>query len=103
MSERPTPGIRGVTLDAGVTYTLVQFSEACRAEVGVVREMVAEGVIEPSGRHGDEWCFSGEALVRAQCALRLVRDLRVNWPGAALALDLLERLERTGRHRRDSC
>ena len=25
----------------------------------------------------------------------LVRDLRVNWPGAALALDLLERLERS--------
>lgn len=97
MSRNRQSGLRGVVLDAGVTFTLVQFSEACGTEARVVREMVAEGVIEPSGREGDEWFFSGDSLVRAQCALRLVRDLRVNWPGAALALDLLERLEQADR------
>jgi chaperone modulatory protein CbpM len=97
MSEARQSGLRGVVLDAGVSFTLVEFSEACGAEVAIVREMVAEGVIEPSGQGGDEWRFSGETLVRARCALRLVRDLRVNWPGAALALDLLERLEQVDR------
>jgi hypothetical protein len=29
--------------------------------------------------------------------LRLVRDLDLNWPGAALALDLLDELERLQR------
>ena len=33
-------------------------------------------------------------MTRAQKALKLVRDLRVNWPGAALALDLLDEVER---------
>lgn len=97
MSGGRQSGLHGVLLDARVTFTLLQFSEACGAEVGVVREMVAEGVIEPRGRSGDDWRFSGETLVRAQRALRLVRDLRVNWPGAALALDLLERLEQADR------
>jgi chaperone modulatory protein CbpM len=55
---------------------------------------VEEGVIEPAGRDETGWLFYGAALVRAQAALRLVRDLEVNWPGAALALDLLEELDR---------
>lgn len=89
--------LSGVVLDATVSFTLVQFSEVCGARLEDVREMVAEGVIEPRGAGAGDWCFSGEAVVRARSALRLVRDLGVNWPGAALALDLLDRLEAAGR------
>lgn len=91
MTEREQ--LRGVVLDTGTRFTLVEFSRACGIERRVVIEMVQEGVIDPVERQGD-WVFHGESLVRAQRALRLVRDLGVNWPGAALALDLLERLER---------
>lgn len=93
MSERRRSGLSGVVVDARATLTLREFSSACGVEIEVVREMVVEGVVEPSLDDGREWRFSNEALLRARCALRLVRDLRVNWPGAALALDLLERLE----------
>ena len=67
-------------------------------------EMVEEGVLVAHGRTSSEWRFTGRSLIRAQKALNLTRDLRVNWPGAALALDLLEEIEklrlehRTARH-----
>lgn len=93
MRDRTAHGFHGVLVDARATLTLTEFSHACGVEVEVVHEMIIEGVIEPSSTQSDSWRFSSETLLRAQCALRLVRDLRVNWPGAALALDLLERLE----------
>ena len=67
-------------------------------------EMVEEGVLVAHGRTPSEWRFTGRSLIRAQKALNLTRDLRVNWPCAALALDLLEEIEklrlehRTARH-----
>lgn len=100
MTERSEPAFRGVLVDARASLTLREFSRACGVEIEVVREMVIEGVIEPSGTARDDWRFSGETLLRAQCALRLVRDLRLNWPGAALALDLLDRLEEHERRHR---
>ncbi len=43
-----------------------------------------------------EWRFSGAALRRARLALRLERDLELNLAGVALALELMEELERCG-------
>ena len=63
-------------------------------------EMVEEGVLEPRGVTPAEWRFPGSAVTRAQKALKLARDLRVNWPGAALALDLLDEIERLRLERR---
>ena len=92
--------VRGVILDSRTTFTLHELSRACSVEEKLIVEMVEEGVIDPIGPRSD-WRFPGDALVRAQRGLRLVRDLGVNWPGAALALDLLERLERTDTRRWD--
>ncbi len=93
MTGHGEKGMDGVLVDARAALTLTEFSRECGVEIEVVREMVVEGVVEPSHERGREWRFSNESLHRARCALRLVRDLRVNWPGAALALDLLERLD----------
>ncbi len=94
MTTRGTPVFRGVLVDACASMTLNEFSRACGVESEVVRQMVFEGVIETASGREEDWLFSHEALLRAKRAVRLVRDLRVNWPGAALALDLLEELER---------
>ncbi len=93
MPPTGTKAPEGVLLDRNITFTVTEFSRICGVEVELVREMVIEGVIEPEEQGVDDWRFSGETLVRAQCALRLVRDLHVNWPGAALALDLLEEMD----------
>ncbi|MGH8167177.1 MAG: chaperone modulator CbpM [Woeseiaceae bacterium] len=94
MTERSKSSLRGIVLDEQVMFTLGEMSQACGVRTELVVEMVEEGVIEPAARQETEWRFYGASLVRAQRALRLVRDLDVNWPGAALALDLLDELER---------
>jgi chaperone modulatory protein CbpM len=93
MAERSRSSLRGIVLDERVTFTLRELSLACGIQTEVAIEMVDEGVIEPAAG-GSEWQFHGHSLVRAQRALRLVRDLDLNWPGAALALDLLDELDR---------
>ncbi|MEX2123752.1 MAG: chaperone modulator CbpM [Woeseia sp.] len=94
MTERSRSSLRGIVLDEQVTFTLRELSHACGVRTELVVEMVEEGVIEPAAELEAEWQFHGDSLVRARRALRLVRDLEVNWPGAALALDLLDELER---------
>lgn len=93
MTERTRNGVRGIVLDEQVTFTLRELSHACGVETELLVEMVEEGVIEPAASDA-EWQFYGDSLIRAQRAIRLVRDLELNWPGAALALDLLDELER---------
>ena len=96
MSENDRTHLSGVVLDSRTTFTLIEFCGACGVEQTRVLEMIDEGVIEPVAGH-DDVRFHGEALLRAKRALRLVRDLGVNWPGAALALDLLDEIERLKR------
>lgn len=93
MTERSLTTVRGIVLDEQVTFTLGELSLACGIQTELVVEMVDHGVIEPAVP-GNEWQFYGDSLVRAQRALRLVRDLELNWPGAALVLDLLDELDR---------
>lgn len=80
-------------LDDGVELTLVDFCRASSAGVEQVRLWVLEGVLEPRGTAPHDWRFSPSALRRARVALRLTRDLEVNAPGVALALDLMEEIE----------
>jgi len=93
MSRSDAEDTRMLVLDRTVTFTLDEFCQACGARRSLVLEMLEQGIIEPSER-GEEPRFHGEALVRAQVATRLVRDLGVNMPGAALAIDLLRQLGR---------
>ena len=64
-----------------------------------VVEWVEEGVISVIEVDGAQWRISGTQLRRARIALRLERDLGVNPAGVALALELLEELERFRRER----
>ena len=80
-------------LDEGVELTLAELCRACSVHAETVLAMVEEGLLEPRGPAPAEWRFPGPAVRRVQVALRLQRDLGLNLPGAALALDLLEELE----------
>lgn len=87
----------GDVLDEGTEYSLGELCRACAVDAETVIEMVAEGLVEPGGASPRYWRFTGHSVVRVQTAIRLQRDLGVNLPGVALALDLLEELEE---HRR---
>ena len=100
MGERDIQKLSGTLLDERTVFTLHELCVACGVHAEIVIEMVEEGVLEPRGAAPADWHFPGSAVTRAQKALKLARDLRVNWPGAALALDLLEEIERLRSHRR---
>jgi chaperone modulatory protein CbpM len=89
-----------VLLDDTVQFTLAELCSSCEVTRELIVEIVAEGIVEPLGGPQEQWRFSGVALARVQRVLRLQRDFGVNLPGAALALDLLEEVERLRRGRR---
>jgi chaperone modulatory protein CbpM len=80
-------------IDESTWCTLSEACRFCRIDDHHIREMVQEGLLSPSGSSAQEWRFGAQELKRIQITIRLQRDLGVNLPGAALALDLLEELE----------
>lgn len=77
-----------------VQLNLVQLSEACDAQPQALVELVAHGVLDPNGADPSQWRFSGDSLGRSRMALRLIRGLGLNAAGAALAMELMERIDR---------
>lgn len=80
-------------LDDSTTWGITEICTLCRVENELIHEMVNEGVLIPEGTSPETWRFNGLAIKRIQVTLRLQNDLRVNLPGAALVLDLLEELD----------
>lgn len=93
MTDKNETASSGIVLDETVKLSLVDVCEACRIDAESIFEMVNEGIVDPEGSEPMNWRFNTTALRRLQTALHLQRDLGVNLPGAALALDLLEELE----------
>jgi len=83
----------GELLEEDSEITLIQLCRICGVEAETVEALVEHGILEPSGKHGSHWCFRAASVKRMRIALRLQRDLDVNLPGAALALELLERID----------
>ncbi len=86
-------GLVGMVLDEQAVLSLADLCRICAIEQQMVVAMIDEGLIEPQGESDDQWCFSAAELRRVKVAIRLQQDLRVNLPGAALIVDLLEELE----------
>ena len=86
-----TPAVE--LIDDETTFTLAELCRCCAVEAELIEALVEHGILEPTGRHGRHWCFSASSLRRTRITLHLQRDLGVNLAGAALALDLLERID----------
>lgn len=86
--------LRGSVVEDDVELTLVELGRACRATREQIEVWVVEGVVRPRGESPEQWRFGGAALARVRTASRLERELELNPPGVALALDLLERIAR---------
>lgn len=74
--------------------TLDELCATCGVEETWIGELVAHGVIAPAGKRGKAQHFAAATIVRVRKAKRLERDFELNVPGVALALDLLEEIER---------
>jgi chaperone modulatory protein CbpM len=75
---------------------LYSFDDVCRM-CGIAPERVIEliefGVLEPEGAQTADWRFPAQSILRTRRADRLQRDLDLNLPGLALALDLLDEIQ----------
>jgi chaperone modulatory protein CbpM len=97
MTRKELDVLMGQVLDDSLELEFEEFCRICHASEQFVIELVDEGVIEPSGADRAYWRFTGRSVQRTQVALRLHEDLDINLPGVALALDLLEEIERLRR------
>ncbi|MCF7531859.1 chaperone modulator CbpM [Pseudomonas petrae] len=71
-----------------------EFCQVVDMPAAFVIEIVEHGILEPQGRQPDDWLFDSAALSIARRAVKLHHELQLEWDGVALALNLLEELER---------
>lgn len=73
--------------------TLGELSRLCECHLSVARRLFSVGLIEPSAAAGENPIFDRSAVIRARKALRLKRDLSLNFDALALVMELLDRIE----------
>lgn len=93
MSRHEHSMVEGQVLDEQVEISIVQLCRSCAIEAELVERLVAEGILEPTRREGEDLFFPSSSLKRTRVVVRLRSDLGVNLAGAALALELLDRIE----------
>ncbi len=94
MTHTQITWIEGSVVEEELHMSIVEISQATRAPEDLIMAWVSEGVLSPAGSSPEDWRFSGESLKRAKTAAHLSHDLELNTPGVALALDLLDEINR---------
>lgn len=94
MNTKTIEVISGSILEEQASLTLVEICQNCHAPAETIIRLMEHGIINPiRGEKSSEWRFHQSALIRADKALRLKRDLDVNMAGVALALELLDEID----------
>jgi chaperone modulatory protein CbpM len=86
--------LQGQVLEEHDLVSIDDLCRSCTVEVETVSLLVDEGILDPVGSKVEQWRFTVTSLRRVKTAIHLQRDLGVNLAGAALALDLLDRIAR---------
>ena len=93
MKSKKPDMLSGELLEEEPEMSLVQLCSACELSEEQVIKLVDEGIIDPVGDKPAAWRFHATSLRRVRITCNLQRELGLNAPGAALALELLEELE----------
>ncbi len=80
--------------ETGNYLTLAEVTRSLSMDAETVATVVNCGIVEPRGGQPNEWLFEPQMVTLIQRAIRLQRDLDLEWPAVALALDLIEDLQR---------
>ena len=94
MKSEKTNMLSGELLEEEAEVSLAQLCQACGLSEEEIVKLVDEGIIDPVGHKRSTWRFYAVSLRRVRITRNLQQELGVNTPGAALALDLLEELEK---------
>jgi chaperone modulatory protein CbpM len=93
MTDHHPTSIPAEVVGASITCTLEEICVSCNVEADWVAALVEHGAVEPAGAERTEWMFARLSVVRIAKAKRLERDLGLNIPGVALALELLDQID----------
>ena len=86
--------LTGMILDENAELTIEELCRSCSVHNELIVALVEEGVLTPVNRDDSACLFSGTSVDIVIKASRLQRDLDLNLPGVALALDLMQEIER---------
>jgi chaperone modulatory protein CbpM len=100
MSEQASASIASEIVEDSAMCTFDDLCLSCNVNPDWVAGLVEHGVIEVVGQTRLDWAFTTLSIVRVAKAKRLERDLGLNLPGVALALDLLDQLDEMRSHLR---
>jgi len=92
-----TTELQYTIIDENCEYSLRELCNICKVHAQFIQDLIDEGIISPQGHDPREWRFAAIEVRRIQISIRLQEDLRVNLPGTALALDLLDEIEQLRR------
>lgn len=81
-------------MNQNIFYTTQAICSSHDLTKEIITEMVSWGIADPRGAKPEKWLFSHSDFERIGCATRFSKELEINIPGAALALDLLDELEK---------
>ncbi|HPE58721.1 MAG TPA: chaperone modulator CbpM [Thiolinea sp.] len=85
--------LAGEVLNEDSEITLLELCRTCSVQAETIEALIEHGILEPSGTQGSHWRFQTTSIRRTRVALRLRQQLGVNLAGAALALELMERID----------
>lgn len=83
-----------VAIEAEPELSLEELCNTCHITPDFICELIEYGTLEPKGVALEAWRFDAKHLQRIQCVLRLQHDLEINMAGAALAMDLMDQIEK---------
>jgi len=92
MTANSEKTLTGELYDDGSEITVIELCRVCAVETQLVEELIAEGILEPSSGSAESTVLPYSSVRRTRTVIRMQRDLGVNLPGAAVALDLIERI-----------
>jgi len=94
MMQHDNGSFEGQVMDEHTEISIVQLCRICAVESEMIERLVEEGIIEPTRHEGKTLYFPPSSLKRTRVVMNLRSDLGVNLAGAALALELLDRIEK---------
>lgn len=93
MTNDKATAVTGTIFDETSEITVIELCEVCSVDQQTIEELIAEGILEPLDNDGETVRLPCSSVRRTHTVVRLQRDLGVNLAGAALAIELLERID----------
>jgi len=94
MTSDKAKAVTGIIFDEATEITIVELCEVCSVDQQLINDLIAEGILEPLDNGGEMARLPYSSVRRTHTVVHLQRDLGVNLAGAALALELLERIDK---------